>query len=173
MHYGQDYDNAFWDGSRMVFGDGDGEVFARFTISLGVIAHELAHGFTQYTTPLEYKDQAGALNESVSDVFGALVEQYTAKQNAEDASWLIGEGLFLPAVQGKLCARCSSPAPRTTTMCWARIRSRRVWTILSSPPRTRAGCTSIQVFPTARSPLPRPRWEVRRGTASGRSGSTR
>ncbi|CAH0141270.1 M4 family metallopeptidase [Rhodococcus fascians] len=101
VHYGRDYDNAFWDGSRMVFGDGDGEVFARFTVSLGVIAHELAHGFTQYTTPLEYKDQAGALNESISDVFGALVEQYTAKQNAEDASWLIGEGLFLPAVQGK------------------------------------------------------------------------
>ncbi|MDZ7930258.1 MAG: M4 family metallopeptidase [Rhodococcus sp. (in: high G+C Gram-positive bacteria)] len=101
VHYGQDYDNAFWDGSRMVFGDGDGEVFARFTVSLGVIAHELAHGFTQYTTPLEYKDQAGALNESISDVFGALVEQYTAGQNAEDASWLIGEGLFLPAVQGK------------------------------------------------------------------------
>ena len=101
VHYGQDYDNAFWDGSRMVFGDGDGEVFGRFTVSVGVIAHELAHGFTQYTSPLEYKDQSGALNESVSDVFGALVEQYTKKQNAEDASWLIGEGLFLPAVQGK------------------------------------------------------------------------
>lgn len=101
VHYGQDYDNAFWDGSRMVFGDGDGEVFARFTVSLSVIAHELAHGFTQFTTPLEYKDQAGALNESVSDVFGALVEQYTAGQDAEDASWLIGEGLFLPAVQGR------------------------------------------------------------------------
>lgn len=101
VHYGEQYDNAFWDGSRMVFGDGDGEVFARFTISLSVIAHELAHGFTQYTSKLEYNGQSGALNESVSDVFGALTEQRVRGQNAEDASWLVGEGLFLPAVQGE------------------------------------------------------------------------
>jgi Zn-dependent metalloprotease len=101
VHYGQDYDNAFWDGERMVFGDGDGEVFTRFTVSVGVIAHELTHGFTQFTSRLEYVGQSGALNESVSDVFGAMVEQYAKKQTAADASWLVGEGLFLPAVQGR------------------------------------------------------------------------
>lgn len=101
VHYDQDYDNAFWDGERMVFGDGDGEVFGRFTASLSVIAHELAHGFTQYSSQLEYSGQAGALNESLSDVFGVLVEQYSLGQSADEASWLVGKGLFLPAVQGR------------------------------------------------------------------------
>jgi Zn-dependent metalloprotease len=100
VHYGQDYDNAYWDGSRMVFGDGDGEVFTRFTVALDVIGHELTHGVTQYTADLTYQGQSGALNESVSDVFGSLVAQYTAGQTAAEASWLIGEGLFTPAVHG-------------------------------------------------------------------------
>ncbi|WIE66091.1 M4 family metallopeptidase [Curtobacterium sp. MCLR17_036] len=100
VHFGQDYDNAYWNGSRMVFGDGDGEVFRRFTVALDVIGHELAHGVTQYTADLTYQGQSGALNESVSDVFGSLVAQYTAGQTAEQASWLIGEGLFTEAVHG-------------------------------------------------------------------------
>ncbi|WIB61346.1 M4 family metallopeptidase [Curtobacterium sp. MCLR17_007] len=100
VHYGQDYDNAYWDGSRMVFGDGDGEVFNRFTIALDVIGHELTHGVTQYTADLTYQGQSGALNESISDVFGSLVAQYTAGQSADQATWLIGEGLFTPAVHG-------------------------------------------------------------------------
>ncbi|MGA9872512.1 MAG: M4 family metallopeptidase [Rhodococcus sp. (in: high G+C Gram-positive bacteria)] len=101
VHYDRDYDNAFWDGERMVFGDGDGEVFGRFTASLSVVAHELAHGFTQYASQLEYTGQSGALNESLSDVFGVLVDQFSRSQNSEDATWLVGEGLFLPAVQGR------------------------------------------------------------------------
>ena len=101
VHYGEEYDNAFWEGSRMVFGDGDGEVFNRFTASISVIGHELAHGVTQYTSALEYQGQSGALNESISDVFGALVEQYDRGQTAGEASWLIGEGLFTPEVQGR------------------------------------------------------------------------
>ncbi|GGL77941.1 metalloprotease [Curtobacterium citreum] len=100
VHYGQDYDNAYWDGQRMVFGDGDGEVFNRFTIALDVIGHELAHGVTQHTADLTYEGQSGALNESVSDVFGSLVAQYTAGQTVDQASWLIGEGLFTDAVHG-------------------------------------------------------------------------
>ncbi|PZF56079.1 peptidase M4 family protein [Curtobacterium sp. MCSS17_008] len=100
VHYGQDYDNAYWDGRRMVFGDGDGEVFERFTIALDVIGHELAHGVTQYTADLTYEGQSGALNESVSDVFGSLVAQYAAGQTADQASWLIGAGLFTDAVRG-------------------------------------------------------------------------
>ena len=101
VHYGRDYDNAFWDGERMVFGDGDGEVFGRFTASLSVIGHELAHGVTQYTAGLDYQGQSGALNESFSDVIGALVEQHSRGQSAAEASWLIGEGLFTDAVEGR------------------------------------------------------------------------
>ncbi|WP_284984705.1 M4 family metallopeptidase [Arthrobacter sp. efr-133-TYG-118] len=109
VHYGQLYDNAFWNGSQMVFGDGDGEIFQRFTKSLSVIGHELAHGVTQYTAALAYRNQAGALNESMSDVFGALVEQYAKKQSAAEASWLIGEGLFTDAVQGTALRSMKAP----------------------------------------------------------------
>ena len=100
VHYGVDYDNAFWDGERMVFGDGDGEVFQHFTGSLTVIGHELAHGVVQHTANLEYQGQPGALNESIADVFGALTEQYAQGQSAAQATWLIGAEIFTDAVEG-------------------------------------------------------------------------
>jgi Zn-dependent metalloprotease len=109
VHYEKDYDNAFWNGERMVFGDGDGEVFGRFTISVDVIGHELTHGVTQYTAGLVYKDQSGALNESISDVFGSLVLQYARKQTAAKASWLIGEGLFTKRIHGVALRSMKAP----------------------------------------------------------------
>lgn len=99
VHFGENYANAFWDGQRMVFGDGDGEFFNRFTSSLDVIAHELAHGVTEDESQLIYSSQSGALNESLSDVFGSLVKQYTLNQTADEADWLIGAGLFTDQVQ--------------------------------------------------------------------------
>lgn len=101
VHYGEDYDNAFWDGSRMVFGDGDGEVFRGFTLSVSVIGHELGHGVIQSASGLEYQGQSGALNESVADVLGVLTEQHLLGQTAADATWLVGEGIFTDAVQGR------------------------------------------------------------------------
>jgi Zn-dependent metalloprotease len=109
VHFGNLYDNAFWDGQQMVFGDGDGEVFERFTRSLSIIGHELAHGVTQYTAGLAYRNQAGAINESMSDVFGALVEQYERNQSAAEATWLIGEGLFTSKVQGTALRSLKAP----------------------------------------------------------------
>jgi len=109
VHYGRLYDNAFWDGGQMVFGDGDGQVFGRFTASLSVIGHELAHGVTQFSADLEYQGQSGALNESVSDVFGALVEQHSRGQSAAEASWLIGEGLFTDQVEGNALRSMKAP----------------------------------------------------------------
>jgi len=109
VHYGSLYDNAFWNGDRMVFGDGDGQVFGRFTSSYTVVGHELTHGVTQYTAGLVYKDQPGALNESISDVFGSLVEQYAKKQTAATASWLIGEGLFTKSVHGVALRSMKAP----------------------------------------------------------------
>src|SRR4030067_713687 len=100
VHYGKDYDNAFWNGQQMVYGDGDGELFNRFTIAIDVIGHELTHGVTQYEAGLEYQGQPGALNESMSDVFGALVKQYRRRQEAKDADWMIGTGLFTKNVNG-------------------------------------------------------------------------
>ena len=109
VHYGRRYDNAFWNGQQMVFGDGDGDLFNRFTISLDVIAHELAHGVTGDEAQLVYLGQAGALNESISDVFGSLVKQYARRQTAAEADWLIGEGLFTPKVHGVALRSLKAP----------------------------------------------------------------
>jgi Zn-dependent metalloprotease len=98
VHYGQEFDNAFWDGQQMVYGDGDKTVFNRFTMCLDVIGHELTHGVTQYTAGLTYEGQSGALNESMSDVFGSLVKQMTLGQTADQADWLIGAGLLVSSV---------------------------------------------------------------------------
>jgi len=95
VHYGDDYDNAFWDGQEMIFGDGDNTAFNRFTIALDVIGHELTHGVTGSEVNLRYLNQSGALNESVSDVFGSLIKQYVLKQTADEADWLIGAGLLI------------------------------------------------------------------------------
>jgi Zn-dependent metalloprotease len=101
VHYGPRYNNAFWNSRQMVFGDGDGQLFNRFTIALDVIGHELTHGVTQDETGLVYMFQAGALNESLSDVFGSMIKQRHNKQRARTADWLIGEGLFTAAVNGE------------------------------------------------------------------------
>ncbi len=93
VHFGEEFDNAFWDGRRMVFGDGDGELFLRFTRSLDVIGHELAHGVIEDEAGLEYWGQSGALNEHVADVAGSLVRQYKLGQDAAAADWLIGADL--------------------------------------------------------------------------------
>lgn len=100
VHYGVAFDNAFWDGAQMVYGDGSGRIFqiGGLTRSLDVIAHELTHGITELTAGLIYSKQPGALNESFSDVFGSLVKQYSLGQSAADADWLIGGGILLPAL---------------------------------------------------------------------------
>ncbi len=101
VHYSRRYDNAFWNGEQMVFGDGDGTLFRRFTSSVDVIGHELTHGVTQSTANLTYAGQPGALNESISDVFGSLVKQRLLGQTADQADWLIGADLLEPGVQGR------------------------------------------------------------------------
>lgn len=109
VHFGDKYDNAFWDGQRMVFGDGDGELFGRFTASLDVIGHELGHGVTEDEAGLEYWGQPGALNESMSDVFGSLVKQYKLNQRADEADWLIGADLLAPGVNGVALRSMANP----------------------------------------------------------------
>jgi Zn-dependent metalloprotease len=106
VHYGKGYDNAFWNGDQMVYGDGDEDLpvnerlFNRFTIALDIVGHELTHGVTQFEAKLKYSGQSGALNESYSDVFGSLVKQRTLNQTATAADWLIGQGLFTSNVNG-------------------------------------------------------------------------
>lgn len=100
VHFGRKYDNAFWDGQYMVFGDGDGIFFNRFTIALDVIGHELAHGMIEDESGLIYFNQAGALNESLADVFGIILKQHVLGQNVMQSDWLIGTGLFTKKVNG-------------------------------------------------------------------------
>ncbi|WP_317139578.1 protealysin inhibitor emfourin [Microbacterium betulae] len=109
VHYGERYDNAFWDGERMVFGDGDGVVFRSFTGAVDVVGHELAHGLIQSTVDLVYQGQSGALNESVADVVGALVKQRELGQTADQADWLIGAGIFAEGVNGSALRSMSAP----------------------------------------------------------------
>lgn len=109
VHYSEDYDNAFWDGSQMVFGDGDGRIFNDFTTSVDVIGHELTHGVTQYSANLAYHGQSGALNESVSDVFGSLIKQHSLGQSAAEADWLIGEGLLAAGIHGVALRSLKAP----------------------------------------------------------------
>ncbi len=109
VHYGKAYDNAFWNGRQMVYGDGDGRIFGPFTRALDVIGHELTHGVTQYEAGLNYRGQSGALNESFADVFGALLKQYKKRQTADEADWLIGDKLFLPGIKARAIRSMKDP----------------------------------------------------------------
>ena len=109
VHYGRDYDNAFWDGIQLVFGDGDGQIFERFTKPMDVMAHEFTHGVTQFTVGLAYQDQPGALNESISDVFASMAKQRALGQTAAEADWLIGEGLFTSTINAKALRSMKEP----------------------------------------------------------------
>jgi Zn-dependent metalloprotease len=93
----QPMNNAFWDGSQMAYGDGDGKVFRGFTRSLDVVAHELTHGVQAFTSNLVYRGQSGALNEHFADVFGVLVRQWRRKEPVDKASWLVGTEVLVPA----------------------------------------------------------------------------
>lgn len=109
VHYGVNYLNAGWNGTVMLFGEGDDFQFSDFTNSLDVIAHELGHGVTQYTADLIYYSQSGALNESMSDVFGSLVKQWANGQDAASADWLIGAEIWTPGFPGDALRSMKAP----------------------------------------------------------------
>lgn len=90
VHYGTDYVNAFWDGRRLTYGDGDGRVSGPLTV-LDVVAHEFTHGVTTYTADLTYRGESGALNEATSDIMAAAVEAYANGGTINQDTWKIGE----------------------------------------------------------------------------------
>nr|WP_308216587.1 M4 family metallopeptidase [Pseudalkalibacillus decolorationis] len=104
VHYGNNYNNAFWNGSQMVYGDGDGSTFIPLSGALDVVAHELTHAVTDTSADLVYELQPGALNESFSDVFGVIVD-------AEDSEldWLLGEDVYTPDTPGDALRSISNP----------------------------------------------------------------
>lgn len=105
VHAGTNFDNAFWNGIQMVYGDGDGIVFRRFTRSLDVVAHELSHGVVQHTCGLEYAGEAGALNEHFADVFGILTRQY----NKKESDWLIGKEILVASPTRRAIRSLAAP----------------------------------------------------------------
>jgi Zn-dependent metalloprotease len=109
VHFGTQFNNAFWDGDEMTFGDGDGVIFTGFARSLDVVAHELAHGVTQFASGLVYQDESGALNEHFSDVFGTAVTQWANGEGPGDADWLIGDEIMGPDLFGEALRSMRNP----------------------------------------------------------------
>jgi Zn-dependent metalloprotease len=109
VNYGVTFDNAFWDGSRMVFGNGDNTIFQDFTNDVDVPGHELTHGVTQYTAGLLYSDQPGALNEATSDIFGACVDARVKGEDAGQFNWLIGEDVMADDLYGEAIRSMAFP----------------------------------------------------------------
>jgi Zn-dependent metalloprotease len=116
VHYLTRYNNAFWDGEQMTFGDGDGVNFTGFARSLDVTGHELAHGVVQYVSGLVYKGQSGALNEHYADVFGSAVKQWHLKQEAKSADWLIGDTCMIGSFKGKAIRSMKNPSDTAIVM---------------------------------------------------------
>ncbi|PEA55502.1 bacillolysin [Bacillus pseudomycoides] len=105
VHYGSNYNNAFWNGSQMVYGDGDGYTFSPLSGGLDVIGHELTHAVTERSSNLIYQNESGALNEAVSDIFGTLVEYYDNR----NPDWEIGEDIYTPGTAGDALRSMSDP----------------------------------------------------------------
>lgn len=99
VHFGANYNNAFWNGSAMTYGDGDGTQFTPL-VTLDIAGHEMTHGVTERTAALTYSGESGAINESMSDVFGAMVESYSRGGGVNEDTWKIGEQAYTPATAG-------------------------------------------------------------------------
>ncbi|MDP5307680.1 M4 family metallopeptidase [Paracoccus spongiarum] len=108
VRHRRNYNNAFWDGTQMAYGTGDGEVFRTF-LELSVIGHEMAHGVIQHSGGLIYENQSGALNESIADVFGSLAVQRSLGQQAHEADWLVGRGILGPGINGVALRSMKAP----------------------------------------------------------------
>lgn len=95
VHYGRGYANAFFNGSYLVFGEGDGEIFGDFTRALDISAHELGHAFVALGPRLVYSGETGAMNEHLADVFGVTIQQWS---RSDQKDWRIGEEIMLDGV---------------------------------------------------------------------------
>jgi Zn-dependent metalloprotease len=148
VHYDREFDNVFWDGRQMVYGDGDRILFDRFTKCIDVVGHELTHGVTQCTAGLSYNGQSGALNKSMSDVFGSLVKQMAAGQTHDKADWLIGAGLFMPNVSGVALRSMKDPGTAYNDSQLGQDHNPPTSQIIWTPLTTVAVGTSILAFET-------------------------
>ena len=108
VHYSTNYNNAFWNGSYMTYGDGNGTTFTPL-VTLDICGHEMTHGVTERTANLTYSGESGAINESMSDVFGAMVERYARGGVINADTWKIGEQAYTPATSGDALRYMNNP----------------------------------------------------------------
>lgn len=141
VHYEKDYQNAFWNGQQMVFGDGDGEIFNRFTIAIDVIGHELTHGVTETEAGLIYFQQSGALNESMSDVLDPWSNSFTLSKLPNRRIGLSVKASWQKASTVLDCDLCRIRVPLTMTLYWAKILNPLAWRATCRPKTTTAECT--------------------------------
>jgi Zn-dependent metalloprotease len=110
VHYSTSYNNAYWNGSQMVYGDGDGSQFAPLSKALDVDAHELTHAVTERTAALAYSNESGALNEASSDIMGNSVEAWAKNAGTPNANtWKVGEDIYTPATSGDALRYMNNP----------------------------------------------------------------
>ena len=115
-HYGTNYVNAFWDGTKMTYGDGDGVSYGPL-VSLDVAGHEMSHGVTENTAGLTYSGESGGLNEATSDIFGSMVEFFANNPN-DVGDYLIGEEFDLAHHAG--LRRMDNPiSDGSSPNCWS------------------------------------------------------
>ncbi|MFY0567755.1 M4 family metallopeptidase [Archangium lansingense] len=109
VHYSNNYVSAFWNGSQMVYGDGNGVDSAPLARSLDVTVHELTHAVTSYDSNLTYSGESGALNEGISDIFAAYCQAWTQGWVADQAVWQIAEDVWTPNIPGDALRYMYSP----------------------------------------------------------------
>ncbi|MDQ3373685.1 MAG: M4 family metallopeptidase, partial [Acidobacteriota bacterium] len=108
VHYSTNYNNAYWNGTAMTYGDGDGSQFTPL-VTLDICGHEMTHGVTERTANLTYSGESGALNESMSDVFGAMVELRARGGTITADTWKIGEQAYTPSTAGDALRYMDNP----------------------------------------------------------------
>ena len=173
VHYGNAYNNAFWDGTQMTYGDGPSN--ARPLVSLDVAGHEMSHGVTERTAGLTYSGESGGLNEATSDIFGTSVEFY-ANSPGDPGDYLIGEKLGTPFRYMDRPSRDGASPD-----CWSssRRRPRRALLVRARPTTSSTSCRRAAArrrstaSPTTARPATPPRSPASAATRPRRSGTAR
>jgi vibriolysin len=116
VHYDKNYVNAYWDGTQMVYGDGDGVNATNLALSMDVTAHELTHAVTGNESNLDYSGESGGLNEAMSDIFGNVCEWFRDGQVVSSNTWKVGEDIWTPATAGDALRYMNDPALDGTSL---------------------------------------------------------
>jgi vibriolysin len=119
VHYSRNYVNAYWDGTQMVYGDGDGVNSIELGKDADVTVHELTHAVTENESNLTYSGQSGGLNEAMSDTFGAICESWNIGWAINADVWKVGEDVWTPGTAGDALRYMNDPAKDGASLDYA------------------------------------------------------